>query len=56
MNVVVDSTSLISLAKIEQIGILKALFGEITICEAVYNEVVILGRGRPGAEEVKNAK
>ncbi len=56
MKVVVDSTSLIALARIGRVDILKFLFGEIYICEAVYNEVVTSGRGRPGAEDVKNAE
>ena len=35
--------------------ILLQIFGRIIIPEAVYNEVVVRGKGRAGAEEVKNA-
>lgn len=56
MIVVVDATCLIGLCRIERLDILKELFDQIYICEAVYTEVVIRGKGRPGAEEVRDAK
>jgi len=56
MVVVVDSSPLIILAKIEQFELLHRLFGKIYIPDAVYKEVVERGKGRPGDREVKQAK
>jgi len=53
--VVADSSCLIGLSKIGKLEILHDFFGKIIIPEAVYYEVVIRGKGRAGAEEVKNA-
>lgn len=56
MKVVSDSTVLIGLSKIGKINLLKGIFKEISIPEAVYSEVVIRGKGRPGVREVEKAK
>ncbi|OQY45569.1 MAG: hypothetical protein B6242_10030 [Anaerolineaceae bacterium 4572_78] len=53
--VIADSTCLIGLSKIGKLEILHQLFEEIVIPHAVYHEVVNLGAGRSGAEEVKHA-
>ena len=55
MTVVCDSTVFIGLAKIGKIELLKQIYKEIYIPEAVFAEVAIKGRGRPGAKEVANA-
>lgn len=55
MTVVCDSTVLIGLAKVGKIDLLKQIYKEIYIPEAVFAEVAIKGRGRPGAKEVANA-
>jgi predicted nucleic acid-binding protein len=52
MIVVCNSTPLIALAKIDQLGLLKEFFGEVFIPEEVYDEVVRRGRGLAGASEV----
>ena len=54
--VVADSSCLISLSRIGKLKVLHELFAEIIIPEAVYYEVVVRGKGRIGAEEVKKAK
>ncbi len=54
--VIADSSCLIALSKIGELEILHALFENIIIPKAVYVEVVVQGKGRTGAEEVKNAK
>lgn len=54
-TVIADSSCLIGLCKINKLFILEKIFGSILIPEAVYHEVVIKGKGRPGAEEVKNS-
>lgn len=56
MIVISDSGPLIALSKINYIHILKSFFGEIHIPQAVWTEVVEMGEGRPGSEEVKQAK
>jgi predicted nucleic acid-binding protein len=54
--VVADSSCLIALARSGQLDVLRALFGQITIPAAVYDEVVSQGAGRPGSDEVAQAK
>ena len=56
MIVVSNSSPLIALAKIGKLYILKELFGEIIIPKAVWDEVVVKGKGKPGAEEVEKAE
>lgn len=54
--IVSNSSPLINLSAIGEFNLLKDLYGEIFIPTAVWDEVIIKGKGRPGAEEVKNAK
>lgn len=56
MKVVCDSTVLIGLARIGRLELLRQLFSEVFIPEKVYDEVVVRGKGRPGAEEVASAE
>jgi predicted nucleic acid-binding protein len=53
--VVSDSSTLISLAKIDSFDLLHRLFGEITISSDVYTEVAIVGSHLPGAIETANS-
>lgn len=55
MKVISDSSPLIGLSSIGQLNILKSLWNNIIIPEAVYNEVVILGKDKKGSTEVKAA-
>lgn len=56
MIVVSNTTPLIGLASIQQFGLLQALFGEVHIAQAVYDEAVVAGRGISGAKrEVSEA-
>ena len=55
MIVVSNSSPLISLSAIGLFDLLNALYGTIHIPEAVYQEVVVTGAGRPGSEEVQAA-
>ena len=55
MKVVSNASPLIALSLIEKLYLLKELWGEIIIPEAVYKEVVIQGKGEPGALLVENA-
>ncbi len=54
-RVVADSSCLIGLARIKQLELLKELFSEVCIAQAVYEEVVVKGRGEPGARETEAA-
>lgn len=53
--VIADSSCLIGLCKINKLFVLEKIFENILIPEAVYHEVVIKGKGRPGVEEVENS-
>ncbi len=55
MKVVSNSSPLIILARIERFDLLREIFSEITIPDAVYAEVVVKGKGHPGSIEVKNS-
>ena len=54
-RVVADSSCLIGLAQIKIFGLLKELFAEICIPHAVYEEVVVKGRGEAGSAETESA-
>lgn len=55
MIVVSDSGPFIALARIGYLYLLQSLYGQLSIPPAVLREVVTLGRGRPGAEELDAA-
>ncbi len=55
IKVVSNASPLIGLSLINKLYLLKELWGEIIIPNAVYEEVVIKGEGKPGALLVKNA-
>jgi predicted nucleic acid-binding protein len=55
MTVVSNASPLITLARIGQLDLLRQLYNEILIPEAVWHEVVIEGINQPGAEVVSSA-
>ena len=55
MMVIADSTCFISLSRISKFDLLKELFGEIIVPQAVFDEVVLVGRNRPGQNELRDA-
>ena len=55
MKVVSNASPLIALSLIGKLHLLKELWREIIIPEAVYKEVVIQGKGKPGASLIENA-
>jgi len=54
-RIVADSSCLIALAQIELFGLLQEVFSKIYIPRAVYEEVVVKGRGEPGSGETEAA-
>ena len=56
MTVVSNASPLVGLARIGRLDLLKKLYGQILVPEAVWDEVVIEGKGQPGAEEVSSAE
>lgn len=55
MIVVCNATPLIALAAVGRLDLLRALYGEILIPEAVFREVVVVGSGEAGEREVSTA-
>lgn len=55
MSVVSNTSPLISLARLGHLELLHALYGEVLVPEAVWQEVVIDGAGQPGASEIGRA-
>jgi predicted nucleic acid-binding protein len=53
--VVSNSSPLITLSRIGRLEVLASLFARILIPAEVHHEVIVDGRGLPGAEEVRNA-
>ena len=56
MIIVSNATPLISLAKIDRLYLLQDMFEKIYIPQGVYEEVVMEGAGKDGAEEVSAAQ
>jgi predicted nucleic acid-binding protein len=50
-----NSSPLIYLSALQDLSLLHAILGAITIPAAVYREVVVDGKGQPGAREVEQA-
>lgn len=55
MKTVCDSSSLINLARIGALGLLREVFGEVWIPRGVWEEVVVQGGNRPGALEIETS-
>ncbi|MEO8495891.1 MAG: DUF3368 domain-containing protein [Planctomycetota bacterium] len=53
MIVVSNTSPLINLAAVGQLGLLKQLYGQVAVPQAVYDEIVVRGAGLPGAAEVQ---
>ena len=53
--VIADVGPILALSIVGRLDVLGQLFGKVLVPEAVYGEVVIQGRGRPGALELAQA-
>ena len=54
LRIVSNSSPLIALAQVHKFWLLKEIFSQIYIPEAVYREVVVAGEGDPGCKETKD--
>jgi len=55
VRVVANASPLINLARIGRLDLLRKLYGELLIPEAVWQETVIAGAGEPGADQIRDA-
>ena len=55
MILVSNASPLVNLARIGRLEILRDLFGEVCVPDAVWAEVVVAGEGQPGAQELAEA-
>jgi hypothetical protein len=55
MIVISDSVALIGLSAIGALDLLNRLYGTVIVPDAVYQEVVVQGAGKPGAQAVAAA-
>jgi len=53
--VVCNASPLINLARIDKLHLLRELYDQITIPEAVWDEVVVDGKDQPGADVIASA-
>ena len=53
--IVADSGPIIAFSRIGRMDILRRLFGEVIIPNAVYEELAVAGKGKPGAAEVRSS-
>ena len=53
MIVISNTSPVVNLAAIGQLELLRQLYGRVIIPQAVYEEIVIVGAGQPGAVEVE---
>ena len=52
MSMVADSGPILSFARANRFDLLHQVVDDLTIPDAVYDDIVIRGAGKPGAEEV----
>jgi len=53
--IVADASSIISFARAKKLDLLKQVVKNPIIPKAVYEEIVVKGKGKPGAGEIKSA-
>ncbi|HIE02781.1 MAG TPA: DUF3368 domain-containing protein [Thiotrichaceae bacterium] len=53
MIIVSNTSPIINLANVEQLELLNQLYGDITIPQAVFHEITVIGAGKAGAQEVE---
>ncbi len=53
--IIVDSSPLIALARINQLEILQDLYAEVLVPSSVWEEITLRGIDRPGAYEISKS-
>ena len=53
--IISDSGPIIAFSRVGRLDILKRLFCHVIIPDAVYEEFVVMGKGRPGEPEVRQS-
>lgn len=53
--IVSNASPLIALARIKRFALLQSIFGHLCIPQAVYDEIVVKGAGKAGADETRAA-
>jgi predicted nucleic acid-binding protein len=56
MIFVSNASPLVNLARIGRLDLLQDLFGEVSLPDAVWAEVVVAGEGQPGARLLAQAR
>lgn len=56
MILVSNASPLVSLARIGRLELVRELFGNLLVPEAVWHEVVVVGSGQPGAQMIQDAE
>ena len=55
MTVVSNTSPIINLAAIGRLDLIQRLYSRITIPQAVFHEITVIGAGEPGAREVEQS-
>jgi predicted nucleic acid-binding protein len=55
MTIVADSGPILSFARVNRLELLHQVIGDLTIPDAIYEEIVVRGAGKPGSTEVQGA-
>lgn len=55
-QVITNTTPLIGLSLVGKFEVLRSIFGQIIVPEAVYQETIFAGTGKPGSDELKRAE
>jgi uncharacterized protein len=55
MSMVADSGPILSFARANHLDLLHQVVGNLTIPDAVYEDIVVRGAGKPGAQEVQQS-
>ena len=55
MNIVVNATPLIALARIDRLDLLRVLFDDVIMPKQVFDEIVVPGASKPGADVLARA-
>ena len=55
MTMVADSGPILSFARANQLELLRQIVGDLAIPDAVYEDIVVRGAGKPGSHEVQQS-